>query len=135
VSRVGPAIDDASRTFPIEAQLDNSDGRLKPGTFGRARVVIADDELVFAVPETAVSNVAGVTKVFVVGDDTAIERRVQLLRKRGSDALLTGDLKTGDRVIVTAIARLFPGAPIQVDAQDGAHGSSTAAAATAKEAR
>jgi RND family efflux transporter MFP subunit len=135
VSRVGPAVDDGSRTFPIEAELDNADGRLKPGSFGRARVVIADDELVFAVPETAVSNVAGVAKVFVVGDDAAVERRVQLLRKRGSEALLTGELKAGDRVIVTAIARLFPGAPIQVDTSEPAPGSSTTPGATTKEPR
>jgi RND family efflux transporter MFP subunit len=115
VARVGPAVDNASRTFPIEAELDNSDGRLKPGTFARARVVVGEDELVFAIPETAISNVAGVTKVFVVDDDKAADRRVQVLRKRGSDALITGDLKAGERVIVTAIARLFPGAPITLD--------------------
>lgn len=134
VSRVGPVIDDGSRTFPIEAQLGNADGRLKPGTFARARVVIADDEVVFALPETAVSNVAGVTKVFVAVDDAAVERRVQLLRKRGSDALLSGDLKAGDRVIITAIARLFPGAPVQIDATD-AQPSTTDPGTSAKEAR
>jgi RND family efflux transporter MFP subunit len=114
VARVGPVIDSASRTFAIEADLDN-DGRLKPGTFARARVVVGDDELVFAVPETAVSNVAGVTKVFIVVDDKAVDRRVQVLRKRGSFALITGELKAADKIIVTAIARLFPGAPIVID--------------------
>ena len=47
-------------------------------------------------------------------DDKAVERRVQVLRKRGSDALVTGNLRSGDKVIVTAIARLFSGAPIVV---------------------
>ena len=115
VARVGPLVDAASRTFPIEARLDNTDGKLKPGSFARARVVVGEDEVVFAVPEVAVSNVAGVTKVFVVDDDTAVERKVQVLRKRGSDALVTGDLKAGDKVIVTAVARMFAGAPIVVD--------------------
>ena len=114
VARVGPLVDAASRTFPIEAVVDNADGKLKPGTFARARVVVGDDEVVFAVPEVAVSNVAGVTKVFIVDDDKAVERRVQVLRKRGSDALVTGNLRSGDKVIVTAIARLFSGAPIVV---------------------
>ena len=114
VARVGPVIDSASRTFPIEAELDN-DGRLKPGSFAGARVVVGDDELVFAVPETAVSNVAGVTKVFIVVDDKAVERRVQVLRKRGSFALVTGELKAADTIIVTAIARLFPGAAVTID--------------------
>lgn len=132
VARVGPAVDDTSRTFPIEAELDNADGRLKPGTFARARVVVGEDEVVFAVPETAISNVAGVTRVFVVDDDKAADRRVQVLRKRGSDALITGDLKAGERLIVTAIARLFPGAPITLDSGPP---PSPPAGAPAKEAR
>ena len=115
VSRIGPLIAAESRTFPIEAQIENPDGRLKPGLFARARVVIGEDEAVIAVPETAVSNVAGITKVFVEEDGKAQERRVQVLRKRGSDALLAGDIKAGDRIIITGVARLFAGADVKVD--------------------
>ncbi len=133
VARVGPLVDAASRTFPIEAVFDNKEGRLKPGSFARARVVTGLDESVIAVPETAVSNLAGVTKVFVVDDEggafKAQERRVQVLRKRGSEALVTGDLKPGDRVITTAIARLFPGAPIELEQTAGPTTTSSAAAA------
>jgi hypothetical protein len=59
--------------------------------------------------------VAGVTKVFVEEDGKARERPVQVLRKRGSDALLSGPLEAGDRVILTAIARLYDGAEVKVD--------------------
>lgn len=114
VSRVGPMIDASSRTFVIEAELDN-DGSLKPGSFASASVVVGDDEVVFAVPETAISSVAGVSKVFVYDDGKAADRRVQLLRKRGSEALITGDVRDGDAIIVTAIARLFPGAAVDLD--------------------
>ncbi len=115
VARVGPMVDAASRTFPIEAVFDNADGKLKPGTFARAHVVTGVDEAVIAVPETAVSSLAGVTRIYVVDDGKAAERRVQVLRKRGSDALVSGDVKPGDQVIITAIARLFPGAPVEID--------------------
>lgn len=116
VGRVGPLVDSSSRTFPIEATIDNKDGRWKPGTFARARVVTGADEDVIAVPETAVSSLAGLTKVFVVDDDSkAVERKVQVLRKRGSDALVTGELHAGERVIITAVARVFAGAVVDVD--------------------
>lgn len=115
VARVGPMVDAASRTFPIEAVFENTDGKLKPGSFARAHVVTGVDEAVIAVPETAVSSLAGVTKVYVFDDGKAVERRVQVLRKRGSDALVSGDIKPGDAVIITAIARLFPGAPVEID--------------------
>jgi len=117
VGRVGPLVDAATRTFPLEATIDNKDDRLKPGTFARARVVTGNDEDVIALPETAISNLAGVTKVYVVdADHKAVERRVQVLRKRGSDALVAGELRPGERVVVTAVARVFPGATIEVDA-------------------
>lgn len=119
ISRTGPLVDAASRTFPVEAVFDNKGGTLKPGTFAKARVVTGVDEAVIAVPEVAVSSLAGVTKVFVVDDDAeparAVERRVTVLRKRGSDALVAGELKEGERVITTAIARLFQNAPIELE--------------------
>lgn len=115
ISRVGPAVAAASRTFRVEALVPNADGKLKPGLFARARVTIGSDETVLAVPETAVSALAGVTKVFVLEDNTAKERKVDVLRKRGSDALVAGELKAGEQVIVTGIARLYDGAQVQLD--------------------
>ncbi len=115
VTRVGPAISRSSRTFPVEAEVQNEDGALQPGAFARAEVRLGADEEVVSVPETAVSNLAGVTKVYVEAGGKAEERMVTVLRKRGSDALITGDLQGGDRVIVTGIGRLFDGAPVTVD--------------------
>jgi membrane fusion protein (multidrug efflux system) len=99
----------------VEALVDNKDRALKPGTFARAKVVIGTNESVAYVPETAVSNVAGVTKVFVVEDGRAKARDVEVLRKRGSDALISGPLKDGDALVLTAISRLFDGTEVKVD--------------------
>lgn len=120
VSRVGPAIARSSRTFPVEAVVRNEDGALQPGAFARAEIRLGTDEEVVSVPETAVSNLAGVTKVYVESGGKAEERAVTLLRKRGSDALVTGDLRAGDRVILTGIARLYDGAPVTVDERPAA---------------
>jgi membrane fusion protein (multidrug efflux system) len=125
ITRVGPAIAASSRTFPVEAQVKNEAGRLAPGAFARAGIRLGEDEEVAVLPETAVSSVAGVTKVFVEKDGKAEERKVTLLRKRAGDALLARDLASGDRVILTGIARLFDGADVKVDA--GAPGSAPAA--------
>ncbi len=121
VGRVGPLIDQASRTFPIEAVFANEAGRLKPGMFAHARVVTGADEDAIALPETALSNLPGVSKVYVVDDDNkARERLVTVLRKEGSDLLVSGELRAGERVVTTAVARLFPGAAVEVDTEEGA---------------
>ncbi|AKU90283.1 efflux RND transporter periplasmic adaptor subunit [Vulgatibacter incomptus] len=114
VARVGPLVSATSHTFPVEALFQNADGTLKPGLFARAKIRVGADEEVFAVPETAISSVAGVTKVFVIEDAKARSRAITVLRKRDGDALLQGELKAGDRVVLTGIARMYEGAEVQV---------------------
>jgi len=97
--------------------VPNPSGALKPGLFARARVRLGRSEQLVAVPETAVANLAGVIRVFVLEDGQARERKVHIVRKRGSDALLAGELKAGEQVILTGIARLHDGAPVQRDGE------------------
>lgn len=115
ISRVGPLISGSARTFPVEALLENREGSVQPGLFAQGTVQVGTDEEVFAIPETALSSIAGVHKVFVLADGKARERPVTLLRKRGADALVKGELAAGDTLILTAIARLFDGAEVKVD--------------------
>jgi RND family efflux transporter MFP subunit len=119
LTRVSPEVSVSTRTFTVEARLSDPEGRWKPGMFARASIQLGTTEDVFAVPETAVSNQAGVTKVFVEQDAKASAREVRLVRKRGSDALVTGPLKDGERIIVSGVARLFDGADVKVDAGAG----------------
>ena len=49
-----------------------------PGFFGHGEIVVRHDERAVAVPRSAVTTFAGVTKLFVVEDGTAREREVTL---------------------------------------------------------
>lgn len=119
VSRVGPLVSGTSRTFPIEALFEEPAEHLRPGVFASGVIRLGTDEEVFAIPETAISSVAGVHKVFVAVDGVARERPVVVLRKRGSDALVQGPLESGEALILTGIARLYDGAEVQLDATRG----------------
>lgn len=126
VSRVGPLVSPTSHTFPVEALFPNDDGAMKPGIFARARVRIGAEEEVFAIPETAISQVAGVNKIFVAKDGKAQVRPITILRKRGGDALLQGELRAGEQVVLTGIARMYEGAEVKI-AADGAEAASGSA--------
>lgn len=115
VSRVGPLVSGTSRTFPVEALFEAPGENLRPGVFATGTIRLGTDEEVFAVPETAISSVAGVHKAFVLVDGKAQARSVNLLRKRGSDALVQGELAAGETLILTGIARLYDGAEVQVE--------------------
>lgn len=99
IARISPAIEEASRTLSIEAEVANPTGTLRPGAFANAEVVTESTENTILVPETALASFAGIDKVFVVAEGKASERRVTLGRRHdGQVEVLTG-LKPGESVV------------------------------------
>jgi RND family efflux transporter MFP subunit len=76
VARISPAIDPVTRTFQIEADFVNADRQLRPGAFGRARIVVGQQSGVARVPAAAVVSFAGIDRVYSVADGKAVEHRV-----------------------------------------------------------
>jgi RND family efflux transporter MFP subunit len=114
VTRVSPAVDVASRTVTIEAEVPNPERLLKPGLFARAAVVLRQDQDVAFVPESAVAYFAGITKVFVVTAGAAHERAVSLgARKDGFIEVVKG-VQPGEQVATSGLAQLHDGAPVTV---------------------
>jgi RND family efflux transporter MFP subunit len=112
VAYVSPSLDQTMRTFTVEALVDNSDRRLKPGFFAKGAIFTKIDENVLAVPDAAVSTLAGVSSVYVIKDGKVTQTQVQLgVRQdklwevisgiKGDETLATSrlnELATGTRV-------------------------------------
>jgi RND family efflux transporter MFP subunit len=112
VTRVSPAVDVTSRTVQVEAEVPNPDNLLKPGLFARAQVVLRQDRDVAFVTESAVSYLAGITRVFVVADGTARERTVTLGARQDGLIEVVKGVRPGDQVATSGIAQLQDGAPV-----------------------
>jgi membrane fusion protein, multidrug efflux system len=78
VAYVSPSLDETMRTFTMEALVDNRDLRLKPGFFAKGVILTKRDENVLAVPDAAVSTLAGVSSVYVVEDGKISQQTVTL---------------------------------------------------------
>lgn len=100
VSRVSPSIAEGTRTLPIEAEVPNQDGKLRPGTFAKADIVTAEAPAL-VVPQSALVVFAGVEKVLVVKDGKATERRVRTGLRVGDRVELLDGVSDGDLVIVS----------------------------------
>lgn len=112
VTRVSPAIDVTSRTMQMEAEVPNAEGLLKPGLFARVSVVLRTDRDVAFAPETAVSYLAGITRVFVVAGGTAHARTVTLgTRKDGFVEIVKG-VQAGEHVATSGLGQLQDGAAV-----------------------
>src|SRR5437867_10910905 len=66
IAFISPAVDQSTRTFAVEILVDNPAHKLKPGLFAKGSVLLGNDTNVLAVPEDTVSNLAGISSVFVV---------------------------------------------------------------------
>jgi len=115
VSRVGAASDPAVRSLAFEALVPNEDHRLRPGFFGHGEVVVRRDERALAVPRSALSTFAGVTKLFIIEDGIAHEREVTLGVDLGDGwvEVATG-IAAGKQVATSGLSKLANGTQVVV---------------------
>lgn len=116
LTRISPSVEVANRSFLVEALVDNPERRLKPGFFGDASIFTRVDPNALTVPLQALVTFAGVSKVFVVGNNNvARERVVQVgVRVGGNEIEITKGLKPGELVVVSGLTRLTDGAAVKV---------------------
>jgi multidrug efflux pump subunit AcrA (membrane-fusion protein) len=101
IAYISPAVDQATRTFPVEAMVDNADRLLKPGFFAKGVVLTSVDDQVLAVPEDAVSTLAGVSTVYVIESGKARQQQIALGARQNKLIEVTSGLK-GDEMLATA---------------------------------
>ena len=112
IARLSPAITEGNRTLPIEAEIPNESGHLRPGTFAKAEIV-TDSAQGLVIPQSALVVFAGVEKVLLVKDGKALERRIRTGQRMGEQIEVLEGLETGD-VVVTAPGGLADGAAVRV---------------------
>jgi RND family efflux transporter MFP subunit len=111
VRELNPSLDARSRSLTAEARLVEPDRRLKPGMFVQVRLVVARDAPIVVVPKDAVYAVAGLSKVFVVRNDTAVERRLQPGEQLG-DWVEAPGIQPGDTVAISNLGALTDGVKV-----------------------
>jgi membrane fusion protein (multidrug efflux system) len=108
-------------TSDARAVIANADEKLRPGQFVRVTLTGATRPGAVLVPQRAVLDGPQGKFVYVVDDKSAAQPRpVELGEWAGSDWIITGGLKAGDRVIIDGVMRIGPGAPVQAASVDGA---------------
>ena len=119
ITRVSPAVDVNTRTFPVEVQVNNSDGRLRPGMFARVSINIGTNDNV-VVPDRAVVKQTGsnVKYVYVYSNGHVAFRQVQLGQRLDNAYELLGGINDGDTVVVAGQSLLNDGAAAQINTHE-----------------
>ncbi|MFI3328428.1 MAG: efflux RND transporter periplasmic adaptor subunit [Rikenellaceae bacterium] len=115
VSLIHPALDAATRTFTAEVTVPNASLKLRPGMYGRSTFNMGTKRGIM-VPDVAVQKQFGSAEnfVYVVEDEMAIRRRVEVGRKVGSQVDILSGVAVGEEVLVTAFSRLSDGAYVEI---------------------
>jgi membrane fusion protein (multidrug efflux system) len=109
VTRVGAALDPATRTQPIESAIANPDARLKPGQFARVVLDLGAREALL-VPRAAIDTFAGTHRAFVVHQDGRVESRtITPGDDLGQEVVVLDGLAGGETVAVSHLERLADG--------------------------
>ncbi|WP_324749770.1 efflux RND transporter periplasmic adaptor subunit [Sphingomonas sp. LY54] len=108
------SIDEATGTAALRAEFPNPGRLLLPGQFVRARVLAGVKEGIM-VPQRAVQVAPQGGTVMVVGAKNIVEARpVRLGSLEGSNWVVLGGLKPGDKVIVSGLQKVQPGQPVRI---------------------
>ncbi len=115
ISIVSPTIDQATRTFPVEISLPNTDLKLRPGMFARVTIAHGIEQRV-VVPDMAVVKLsgAGTRFVYVVNGGKVTFQEVELGRRIDKEYEIISGLSDCDEVVVEGHGRLKNGMRVEV---------------------
>jgi RND family efflux transporter MFP subunit len=111
-------IDNSTGTITGRAILDNKDGFILPGFFGRIRLLASSDTNTILVPDAAIGTDQSQKFVYVVGAENTVERKFVKLGKLHNQHLriIESGLQADDKIIVKGLMRIRPGVSIQPNA-------------------
>lgn len=113
VHHVAPSVTPNSRTMAVEAQVENSDGSLKPGQFATVRILQPQTSPALLVPVRSVRTEASTSYVFVIKNGHAERRIVQLGQTEGDLVEIKTGLAAEEQVATSNVELLSDGMPVR----------------------
>jgi len=116
VNLVYPTIDPATRTFPVEIKIANSDERVRPGMFARVTMSFGHMDHVVAPDRSIVKQSgAGDRYIYVCKDGKVSYQKVELGRRMGDKYEIISGVEDGDQVVITGQSRLTNGMEVEIE--------------------
>ena len=117
---VDNAVDPATGTILMKAELPNEDDKLTPGQFLNVTLTLNTLKAAVSIPNEAVQQGAEGTYVFVVkSDGTADNRAIEVAASNDGYSAISKGLQAGETVVTDGHMRLTPGAKVKIKETDG----------------
>src|SRR2546422_1957976 len=124
ITAVDSIVNEATRNVQVQATLPNREGRLRPGMFVQAEVVLSANRSMTTVPVSSISYAPYGDSVFVVSDLKDADGRtypgvrqqfVKLGGSRGHQLAVLSGVKARDQVVTSGVFKLRNGAAVFVN--------------------
>jgi len=125
INAINSMVDQATRNIQVQATLQNSDLKLRPGMFAKVSVILPERQPVIALPASSVHYAPYGDSVFIVLDGkdettgkpnkTVKEQFVKLGAARGDLVSVTSGVKPGDEVVTSGVFRLKSGSAVIIN--------------------
>ncbi len=128
VSVVDRAVDPTTGTLGIQIEFPNPDMLLRPGQYGRVRILLETKSAALLVQQRAVQELQNLYSVAVVDASNKVAfRTVKVGRRVDSLWVIEEGLKPGERVVVEGLQRVQDGMTVAPKAQPAAAGEAGSA--------
>lgn len=114
VERISPIVDPATGTFKVTVIIDEKSDKLKPGMFGRVKIVYDTRLSTKMIPKVAVMSEDETQSVFVVRDSLAYKKIIKTGYINGRNIEVLEGLEDGEVVVTTGQGSLKDSAKVNV---------------------
>lgn len=99
VLRISPTVNPETGTFKVTVSIKDESRRLKPGMFGRVRIVYDTRANTLMVPKNAVLNEDGVNSIFVINNSLAHRKTIRTGYENGENIEVLEGISPADTVV------------------------------------
>lgn len=114
VERISPTIDPLTGTFKVTIYMNGAEEALRPGMFGRVKIVYDTRENAKMIPKTAVISEDETQSVFVVRDSLVFRKEIKTGYINGFHIEILEGLEDGEIVVTTGQGSLTDSTRVNV---------------------
>ena len=109
VNTVERAVDPTTGTLAVQLVFPNPDQLLRPGQYGRVRILLETKPGALLIPQRAVQELQNLYNVAVVDGGKVAFRNVKVGQRVGSLWVIEDGLKAGEQIVVEGLQRIQDG--------------------------
>jgi len=116
VKKMSQSVDLATRTMPVEIDIENKEGKLKPGMFTSTELILSQENNAMILPSQCVIKDDKGTYVYQVNfkDSSAFKKYIQIGLQQDNNDQVTSGLADEDKVVLTGQTLLKEGSKVKI---------------------